>query len=340
MDLYKRNLLTLLDFTPEEIQYLLDLSIYLKDQKHRGIDHSVLKGKNIVLLFEKDSTRTRCAFEVAAADLGMNAVYIGSSGSQMGKKESIKDTARVLGRMFDGIEYRGFKQETVVNLATYSQVPTWNGLTEEYHPTQILADFMTIIEQKGHLNGIKMAYLGDGRYNMGNSYLVGAAKMGLDYRMCGPKELWPNEALRNKCLEIAKATGAKLTFTEDVEEATKDCDVIATDVWVSMGEDASVWEERINLLKPYQVNARVMSFAKPDAIFIHCLPSFHNLETKVGMEVYEKFGLNGLEVTEEVFEGKQSVVFDEAENRLHTIKAVMLATLDKRLAYRGKDYIK
>ena len=340
MDLYKRNLLTLLDFTPEEIQYLLDLSIYLKDQKHRGIDHSILKGKNIVLLFEKDSTRTRCAFEVAAADLGMNAVYIGSSGSQMGKKESIKDTARVLGRMFDGIEYRGFKQETVVNLATYSQVPTWNGLTEEYHPTQILADFMTIIEQKGHLNGIKMAYLGDGRYNMGNSYLVGAAKMGLDYRMCGPKELWPNEALRNKCLEIAKATGAKLTFTEDVEEATKDCDVIATDVWVSMGEDASVWGERINLLKPYQVNARVMSFAKPDAIFIHCLPSFHNLETKVGMEVYEKFGLNGLEVTEEVFEGKQSVVFDEAENRLHTIKAVMLATLDKRLAYRGKDYIK
>ena len=340
MDLYKRNLLTLLDFTPEEIQYLLDLSIYLKDQKHRGVDHSVLKGKNIVLLFEKDSTRTRCAFEVAAADLGMNAVYIGSSGSQMGKKESIKDTARVLGRMFDGIEYRGFKQETVVNLATYSQVPTWNGLTEEYHPTQILADFMTIIEQKGHLNGIKMAYLGDGRYNMGNSYLVGAAKMGLDYRMCGPKELWPNEALRNKCLEIAKATGAKLTFTEDVEEATKDCDVIATDVWVSMGEDSSVWEERINLLKPYQVNARVMSFAKPDAIFIHCLPSFHNLETKVGMEVYEKFGLNGLEVTEEVFEGKQSVVFDEAENRLHTIKAVMLATLDKRLAYRGKDYIK
>ena len=340
MDLYKRNLLTLLDFTPEEIKYLLDLAIYLKDKKHKGVPHDVLKGKNVVLLFEKDSTRTRCAFEVAAADLGMNAVYIGSSGSQMGKKESIKDTARVLGRMFDGIEYRGFKQETVVNLATYSQVPTWNGLTEEYHPTQILADFMTIIEKKGHLNGIKMAYLGDGRYNMGNSYLVGAAKMGLDYRMCGPKELWPNEALRNKCLEIAKATGAKITFTEDVEEATKDCDVIATDVWVSMGEDASVWAERINLLKPYQVNARVMSFAKPDAIFIHCLPSFHNLETKVGMEVYEKFGLNGLEVTEEVFEGKQSVVFDEAENRLHTIKAVMLATLDKDLAYRGKDYIK
>ena len=340
MDLYKRNLLTLLDFTPAEIQYLLDLAIILKNKKHKGESHTLLKGKNIVLLFEKDSTRTRCAFEVAAADLGMNAVYIGSSGSQMGKKESIKDTARVLGRMFDGIEYRGFKQQTVVDLAKYSGVPTWNGLTEDYHPTQILADFMTIIEQKGKLKGIKMAYLGDGRYNMGNSYLVGAAKMGLDYRMVGPKELWPNEELRNKCREIAKATGAKLTFTEDVEEGVKDCDVIATDVWVSMGEADSVWAERINLLKPYQVNARVMSLADSKAIFIHCLPSFHNLETKVGMEVYEKFGLNGLEVTEEVFEGKQSVVFDEAENRLHTIKAVMLATLDKHLAYRGEDYFR
>ena len=331
MNLYRRNLLTLLDFTPEEIQYLLDLSIKLKNKKHHGEDHTLLKGKNVVLLFEKDSTRTRCAFEVAAADLGMNAVYIGSSGSQMGKKESIADTARVLGRMFDGIEYRGFKQKTVEDLAKFSNVPTWNGLTEDYHPTQILADFMTIIEQKGKLQGIKMAYLGDGRYNMGNSYLVGAAKMGLDYRMVGPKELWPNEDLRNRCLEIAKKTGAKLTFTENVEEGVKDCDVIATDVWVSMGEDASVWQERINLLKPYQVNARVMSFAKKDAIFIHCLPSFHNLETKVGMEVYEKFGLNGLEVTEEVFEGNQSVVFDEAENRLHTIKAVMLATMKENL---------
>ena len=327
MNLYKRNLLTLLDFTPEEIQYLLDLSIDLKKKKHNGVAHDVLRGKNIVLLFEKDSTRTRCAFEVAASDLGMNAVYIGSSGSQMGKKESIADTARVLGRMFDGIEYRGFKQKTVEDLAKYSNVPTWNGLTEDYHPTQILADFMTIIEQKGKLKGIKMAYLGDGRYNMGNSYLVGAAKMGLDYRMVGPKELWPNEELRNKCLEIAKSTGAKLTFTENVDEGVKDCDVIATDVWVSMGEADSVWAERINLLKPYQVNARVMSLANSKAIFIHCLPSFHNLETKVGMEVYEKFGLNGLEVTEEVFEGKQSVVFDEAENRLHTIKAVMLATM-------------
>ena len=332
MNLYKRNFLTLLDFTPEEIQYFLDLAISLKKKKHANEDTSyLLKGKNVVLLFEKDSTRTRCAFEVAAADLGMNAVYIGSSGSQMGKKESIKDTARVLGRMFDGIEYRGYKQAIVECLADYSGVPTWNGLTEEYHPTQILADFMTILEQKGKLKGIKMAYLGDGRYNMGNSYLVGAAKMGLDYRMVGPKELWPNEELRNKCLQIASMTGAKITFTEDVEQGVKDCDVIATDVWVSMGEDASVWEERINLLKPYQVNARIMSFADPKAIFIHCLPSFHNLETKVGMEVYEKFGLNGLEVTEEVFEGPQSVVFDEAENRLHTIKAVMLATLKENL---------
>ena len=331
MDLYKRNLLTLLDFTPAEISGLLKLAIELKEKKHKGIAHDVLRGKNVVLLFEKDSTRTRCAFEVAAADLGMNAVYIGSSGSQMGKKESIKDTARVLGRMFDGIEYRGFKQQTVVDLAKYSHVPTWNGLTEDFHPTQILADFMTIIEQKGKLKGIKMAYLGDGRYNMGNSYLVGAAKMGLDYRMVGPKELWPNEELRNKCQKIAEVTGAKLTFTENVEEGVKGCDVIATDVWVSMGEADSVWAERINLLKPYQVNARVMSFADPEAIFIHCLPSFHNLETKVGMEVYEKFGLNGLEVTDEVFEGYQSVVFDEAENRLHTIKAVMLATMKENL---------
>ena len=331
-NLYKRNFLTLLDFEPDEIQYLLDLSMTLKSKKHEGKDTSdLLKGKNVVLLFEKDSTRTRCAFEVAASDLGMNAVYIGSSGSQMGKKESIKDTARVLGRMFDGIEYRGFKQKTVEDLATYSKVPTWNGLTEDYHPTQILADFMTILENKGTLKGIKFAYLGDGRYNMGNSYLVGSAKMGLDYRMVGPKALWPNEALRNRCLEIAKKTGAKITFTEDVNEGVKDADVIATDVWVSMGEDASVWEERINLLKPYQVNTSVMAKANKNAIFIHCLPSFHNLETKVGMEVYEKFGLNGLEVTEEVFEGPQSVVFDEAENRLHTIKAVMLATMKEDL---------
>ena len=323
----QNHLLTLLDYSPEEIIELIELSRDLKEKKQKGIPHRYLEGKNVVLLFEKDSTRTRCAFEVAAADLGMNAVYIGSSGSQMGKKESIKDTARVLGRMFDGIEYRGFEQKTVECLAKYSGVPVWNGLTNEYHPTQMLADFMTILEHKGTLKGIKMAYFGDGRYNMGNSYLVTAAKLGIDYRNVGPKELWPNEELRNRCLEIAKQTGAKLTFTEDTKEGAKDCDVIATDVWVSMGESDSAWAERINLLKPYQVNKEIMSYADKDAIFIHCLPSFHNLETKIGMEVYQKFGLNGLEVTEDVFEGKQSVVFDEAENRLHTIKATMLATM-------------
>mgnify|MGYP002622435355 CR=1 FL=1 len=327
MNLKNRNLLTLLDFTPEEIKYFLDLAKRLKKEKKEGIPHQVLKGKNIVLLFEKDSTRTRCAFEVAAYDLGMNATYIGSSGSQMGKKESIKDTARVLGRMFDGIEYRGYKQETVECLAKYSKVPVWNGLTEKFHPTQILADFLTIEEEKGHLNGIKFAYLGDGRYNMGNSYMVGSAKMGIDFRMVGPKELWPSDDLISKCKEIAKKTGAKITLTENIDEGVKDCDVISTDVWVSMGEDPNVWEERIQLLKPYQVNKELMAKAKEDAIFIHCLPSFHNLETTVGMDVYNKFGLNGLEVTEEVFEGKASKVFDEAENRLHTIKAVIYATM-------------
>ena len=321
------NFLTLLEYSPEEIMELINLSKRLKQEKKQGISHKHLEGKNVVLLFEKDSTRTRCAFEVAASDLGMNAVYIGSSGSQMGKKESIKDTARVLGRMFDGIEYRGYEQKTVECLAEYSGVPTWNGLTNEYHPTQMLADFMTILEHKGYLKGIKMAYFGDGRYNMGNSYLITSAKLGLDYRMVGPKELWPNEELRNKCLEIAKETGAKLTFTEDVDEGAKDCDVITTDVWVSMGEPDEVWKSRIELLKPYQVNGEIMKKASNDAIFLHCLPSFHNLETKIGLEVYNKFGLNGLEVTEEVFEGPQSVVFDEAENRLHTIKAVMLATM-------------
>ena len=327
MNLKNRNLLTLLDFTPEEIQYLLDLAKRLKEEKKKGIPHKVLEGKNIVLLFEKDSTRTRCAFEVSGYDLGMNVTYIGSSGSQMGKKESIKDTARVLGRMFDGIEYRGFKQETVECLAKYSGVPVWNGLTEKFHPTQILADFLTIIEQKGKLKGIKFAYLGDGRYNMGNSYMVGSAKMGIDFRMVGPKELWPSQDLIDKCQEIAKQTGAKITLTEDVNEGVKDCDVIATDVWVSMGEPDSVWEERIKLLLPYQVNKEIFAKTKEDAIFLHCLPSFHNLETKVGMEVYEKFGLNGLEVTEDVFESDKSKVFEEAENRLHTIKAVIYATM-------------
>ncbi len=327
MNLKGRHLLTLLDFTPEEINYLLDLSKRLKDEKKNGISHQVLKGKNIVLLFEKDSTRTRCAFEVAGYDLGMNVTYIGSSGSQMGKKESIKDTARVLGRMFDGIEYRGYKQETVECLAKYSGVPVWNGLTEKFHPTQILADFLTMKEYKGDLKDLKFAYLGDGRYNMGNSYMVGSAKMGIDFRMVGPKELWPSEDLIAKCKEIAKETGAKITLTEDINEGVSGVDVVATDVWVSMGEAASVWEERIRLLKKYQVNKELMALAKPDAIFLHCLPSFHNLETTVGMEVYEKFGLNGLEVTEDVFEGNQSVVFDEAENRLHTIKAVIYASM-------------
>lgn len=328
MDLYKKNFLKLLDFSKEEINYLLDLAAKLKDENKKGIKHDVLKGKNVVLLFEKDSTRTRCAFEVAAADLGMNAVYIGSTGSQMGKKESIKDTARVLGRMFDGIEYRGFGQSVVEELAEYAGVPVWNGLTNEFHPTQILADFLTIKEHKGKLEGITLSYLGDGRYNMGNSYMVGAAKMGLNFKMIAPRQLWPNEELRNECLKIAKENGATLTFTEDVNEV-KGSDVIATDVWVSMGEADEVWQERINLLKDYQVNISLIKKAKPDCIFIHCLPSFHNLETKIGMEVYKKFGMNGLEVTEEVFEGPQSVVFDEAENRLHTIKAVMYASMVK-----------
>ena len=327
MNLYKRHLLTLLDYSPEEINYLLDLSARLKAEKKQGIKHDVLKGKNIVLLFEKDSTRTRCAFEVAGYDLGMNVTYIGSSGSQMGKKESIKDTARVLGRMFDGIEYRGYKQETVETLAEYAGVPVWNGLTDLYHPTQMLADMLTIREQKGYLKGIKMAYFGDGRYNMGNSYLIVAAKLGLDYRNVGPKELWPSKELIEKCQKIAQETGAKLTFTEDINEGIKDADVVATDVWVSMGEPESVWEERIHLLKPYQVNMDLMKKAKADAIFLHCLPSFHNLETVVGMEVFKKFGLNGLEVTEDVFEGPMSKVFDEAENRLHTIKACIYASM-------------
>lgn len=329
MNLYKRNLLTLLDYTEEEINYLLDLAQDFKKKKHEGIETPFLKGKNIVLLFEKDSTRTRCSFEVAAYDLGMHATYLGPTGSQMGKKESIKDTARVLGRMFDGIEYRGFKQETVEELANYAGVPVWNGLTEKYHPTQILADLMTIKEHKGHLKGIKMAYLGDARYNMGNSLMIGASKMGLDFRAVAPRELWPSEDLVAKCNEACAISGGKVTLTESIDEGVKDCDVIVTDVWVSMGEPDSVWAERIKMLKPYQVNQELMNKAKKDAIFLHCLPSFHNLETKVGMEVYEKFGLNGLEVTEEVFEGKQSVVFDEAENRLHTIKAVVYATMVK-----------
>ena len=318
MNLKDKDFLTLLDFSKEEITYLLDLAAKLKDEKKKGIKHDVLKGKNVVLLFEKDSTRTRCAFEVAAYDLGMNATYLGPTGSQMGKKESIADTARVLSRMYDGIEYRGFGQNIVEEIAKYASVPVWNGLTNEFHPTQILADFLTIREYKKKLEGIKLVYLGDGRYNMGDSYMVGSAKMGLDFYMIAPKSLWPNKDLIEKCEKIAKENGAKLHFSENVEDV-KDADVIATDVWVSMGEADSVWKERIELLKPYQVNSALMAKAKKDAIFIHCLPSFHNLDTKIGKEIYDKFGLNGMEVTEDVFEGPQSVVFDEAENRLHTL---------------------
>lgn len=329
MNLYNRNLLTLLDYSPEEVMYLLNLSSELKKMKKEGKETYVLKNKNIALLFEKDSTRTRCSFEVAAYDLGMHVTYLGPTGSQMGKKESIKDTARVLGRMFDGIEFRGFKHETVEELAAYANVPVWNGLTDRYHPTQVLADALTILEHKGKLKGIKMAYLGDARYNMGNSLMIMSAKLGLDFRAVGPKSLMPSKELVEKCLEVCKETSGKITLTESIEEGVKDVDVVVTDVWVSMGEPDSVWKERIEMLLPYQVNKNVMTLAKDDAIFLHCLPSFHNLETKIGMEIYEKYGLNGLEVTEDVFESEQSVVFDEAENRLHTIKAVIYATMVK-----------
>lgn len=329
MNLYNRNLLTLLDYSPEEVMYLLNLSSELKKMKKEGKETYVLKNKNIALLFEKDSTRTRCSFEVAAYDLGMHVTYLGPTGSQMGKKESIKDTARVLGRMFDGIEFRGFKHETVEELAAYANVPVWNGLTDRYHPTQVLADALTILEHKGKLKGIKMAYLGDARYNMGNSLMIMSAKLGLDFRAVGTKSLMPSKELVEKCLEVCKETSGKITLTESIEEGVKDVDVVVTDVWVSMGEPDSVWKERIEMLLPYQVNKNVMALAKDDAIFLHCLPSFHNLETKIGMEIYEKYGLNGLEVTEDVFESEQSVVFDEAENRLHTIKAVIYATMVK-----------
>ena len=329
MNLYGRSFLTLLDYSSEEIEFLLDLSAKLKQDKIDGTTPQNLKGKNIVLLFEKDSTRTRCSFEVAGYDLGMNVTYLGPTGSQMGKKESIKDTARVLGRMFDGIEYRGFEQYKVEELSKYSGKVVWNGLTNEYHPTQILADLLTIREHKGHLKGLKMAYFGDARYNMGNSLMIGCVKMGMHFVACAPKSLWPSDELVSKCKEIAKETGGSVTLTEDVDVAAKESDIVVTDVWVSMGEPDSVWAERIKMLLPYQVNSKLMAKAKEDAIFLHCLPSFHNLETKIGKEVYDKYGLDGLEVTEDVFEGPQSVVFDEAENRLHTIKAVVYATLTK-----------
>ena len=320
MNLSGRNFLKLLDYSPEEIRYLIDLSKELKDKKKKGIAHDELKGKNIALIFEKTSTRTRCSFEVAAHDLG-------PSGSQIGKKESIKDTARVLGRMFDGIEYRGYGQEIVEQLAEYAGVPVWNGLTNEFHPTQMIADMLTIEEKFGKLDGIKFVYMGDARYNMGNSLMVTCAKLGMDFVACTNKKYFPNEALVAECRAIAEKTGASITLTEDVAEGCKDADVIYTDVWVSMGEPTEVWEERIHDLLPYQVNAKALSYAKDTAIFMHCLPAFHDLDTTVGKEIHEKFGLTEMEVTDEVFESKQSVVFDEAENRMHSIKAIMYATL-------------
>lgn len=328
-NLKNRNFLKLLDFTPEEIRFLLKLSADLKAAKYAGIEQPRLKGKNIVLLFEKDSTRTRCAFEVAALDQGAHVTYLGPSGSQMGKKESMKDTARVLGRMYDGIEYRGYAQEIVETLGKYAGVPVWNGLTTEFHPTQILADFLTMMEHSDKpLNQVSFAYLGDARNNMGNSLMVGAAKMGMDFRAVAPKACWPNEELVAKCREIAKETGGRIHLTENVEDGVEGVDFLYTDVWVSMGEPAEVWVERIKLLKPYQVNMDVVKkTGNPNVKFLHCLPAFHNRETTMGEEIFQKYGLDGMEVTEDVFESPMSIVFDEAENRLHTIKAVMVATL-------------
>ncbi|MCI8299284.1 MAG: ornithine carbamoyltransferase [Lachnospiraceae bacterium] len=327
MDLKGRNFLKLMDFTAEEITYLIDLSAELKQKKKQGIFHDELKGKNIALIFEKTSTRTRCSFEVAAHDLGMHVTYLDPSGSQIGKKESIKDTARVLGRMFDGIEYRGFGQEIVEELARYAGVPVWNGLTNEFHPTQMIADMLTIKEKLGRLKGVKFVYMGDARYNMGNSLMVTCAKLGMDFVACTSKTYFPDQKLVDTCREIAGKTGASITLTEQLEEGVRDADVIYTDVWVSMGEPDEVWAERIQELMPYQVNKKVMDYAKETAIFMHCLPAFHDLKTTIGRQVYEKFGLTEIEVTDEVFEGSQSVVFDEAENRMHSIKAIMYATL-------------
>ncbi|MDY3745970.1 MAG: ornithine carbamoyltransferase [Lachnospiraceae bacterium] len=327
MSLKGRNFLTLRDYTTEEIEYLLELSAQLKAQKKQGISHEMHKGKNIALIFEKTSTRTRCAFEVAAHDLGMNTTYLDPSASQIGKKESIADTARVLGRMFDGIEYRGFGQEIVEELAEKAGVPVWNGLTNEYHPTQMLADMLTIKEHFGKLKGLTLAYLGDARYNMGNSLMIACAKLGLNFVACTTKAYFPNEELVAYCEEEAKKTGAKITLTEDVMAGTKGADVIYTDVWVSMGEPDEVWKSRIAELTPYKVTKKIMENAGPQAVFMHCLPAFHDHKTVIGKEMGEKYGFEDLEVTDEVFESEQSIVFDEAENRMHTIKAVMAATL-------------
>ena len=326
MNLKGRDFLTLLDYTPEEIAYLVDLAAELKAKKKAGVLHDVLRGKNVALIFEKTSTRTRCSFEVAAHDLGMGSTYLDPTGSQIGKKESIADTAQVLCGMFDGIEYRGYGQEIVNELAKYSTVPVWNGLTNEFHPTQILADFLTIKEHFGKLAGLKFAYMGDARYNMGNSLMIGCAKMGLHFVACAPKAYWPAPELVEKCKAIAAGTGATITLSDDTD-AVKDANVVYTDVWVSMGEPVEVWAERIEALAPYQVNTELMAKAKPTAVFMHCLPAYHDHKTAVGKEMGEKFGRDAMEVTDEVFTGPQSIVFQEAENRMHPIKAVMAATL-------------
>ena len=329
MNLQGRHFLTLKDFTPEEIRYFLDVSKELKDKKKNGVVEKPFEGKNIALIFEKTSTRTRCSFEIAAHDLGMGVTYLDPSGSQIGKKESIADTARVLGRMFDGIEYRGYGQEIVEELAKYAGVPVWNGLTNEYHPTQMLADLLTIEEQFGKLEGIKLTYMGDARYNMGNSLMIACSKMGLHFTACAPKEYFPNAELVAQCEEYAGASGGSITLTEDIKEGTTDADVLYTDVWVSMGEPEAVWEERIRALRPYQINQEAMANARETAVFMHCLPAFHDLKTTIGKQIYEKYGLSEMEVTDEVFEKYADVVFREAENRMHTIKAVMYATLPR-----------
>lgn len=327
VNLRGKSYLKLLDFTPAEIRYLLDLSKDFKSMKRSGVPHKYLDGKNIVLLFEKTSTRTRCSFEVAGRDLGMGVTYLDPGSSQMGKKESIPDTARVLGRMYDGIEYRGYSQQLVEELAKYSGVPVWNGLTDQFHPTQMLADLLTIEEKLGRLKGVNFTYMGDARNNMGNSLMVACAKMGLNFTACAPKALFPAQELVDTCRAIAAENSCTVTLTEDVKEGTANADVIYTDIWVSMGEPEGVWAERISLLTPYQVNAAAMKNARDTAIFMHCLPSFHDTRTTIGAEIAQKFGISEMEVTDEVFEGRQSVVFDEAENRMHTIKAVMYATL-------------
>lgn len=327
MNLKGKSFLKLLDFTPDEINYLIDLAADLKQKKKNGIPHKLCEGKSIALIFEKTSTRTRCAFEVAANDLGMHPVYLDPKSSQIGKKESIADTAQVLGRMFDGIEYRGYGQKIVEELAGFAGVPVWNGLTNEFHPTQILADFLTIKEHFGYLKGIKLVYMGDARYNMGNSIMVGCAKMGMHFVACAPKEYFPDKSLIEECKKIADETGATLEFIENPTDATKNADVIYTDVWVSMGEPDEVWEQRIKDLTPYQVNSSLMKNAGEQCRFMHCLPAFHDLKTEIGKDIFEKFGIDCMEVTDEVFQSTQSIVFDEAENRMHTIKAVMAATL-------------